>query len=73
MAKPVSRTRQRQSRAQLSLKQQRFVKEYAHLGNASEAARKAGYKPRQHQEMTREPTKPRCAAMDGNRSGLKLK
>ena len=45
MAKPVSlETRQRQSRAQLSLKQQRFVKEYAHLGNASEAARRAGYK-----------------------------
>jgi phage terminase small subunit len=45
MAKPVSlETRQRQSRAQLSLKQQRFVKEYAHLGNATEAARRAGYK-----------------------------
>src|SRR5215475_13306902 len=38
-------TRQRQSRAQLSLKQMRFVKEYAHLGNGSEAARRAGYKP----------------------------
>src|SRR5215470_9378473 len=46
MAKPVSlETRQRQSRAQLSLKQMRFVKEYAHLGNGSEAARRAGYKP----------------------------
>ena len=45
MAQPVSPlTRQRQSRAQLSLKQQRFVKEYAHLGNATEAARRAGYK-----------------------------
>ena len=45
MAKPVSlETRQRQSRAQLSLKQQRFVMEYAHLGNATEAARRAGYK-----------------------------
>jgi phage terminase small subunit len=45
MTKPVSlETRQRQSRAQLSLKQQRFVKEYAHLGNATEAARRAGYK-----------------------------
>ena len=45
MAKPVSlETRQRQSRAQLSLKQMRFVKEYAHLGNGSEAARRAGYK-----------------------------
>src|SRR5262249_42236817 len=46
MAMPVSPlTRQRQSRAQLSLKQMRFVKEYAHLGNGSEAARRAGYKP----------------------------
>src|SRR5215510_11354034 len=46
MVKPVSTlTRQRQSRAQLSLKQMRFVKEYAHLGNGSEAARRAGYKP----------------------------
>ena len=45
MAKPVSPlTRQRQSRAQLTLKQMRFVKEYAHLGNGSEAARRAGYK-----------------------------
>ena len=44
-AKPVSAlTRQRQSRAQLTLKQMRFVKEYAHLGNGSEAARRAGYK-----------------------------
>src|SRR5262245_48664546 len=46
MAKPVSLlTRQRQSRAQLSLRQMRFVREYAHLGNGSEAARRAGYKP----------------------------
>jgi len=37
-------TRQRQSRAQLSRKQLRFCEEYAHLGNASEAARRAGYK-----------------------------
>ena len=38
MAMPVSfETRKRQSRAQLSLKQMRFVKEYAALGNASEA------------------------------------
>ena len=45
MAKPVSlETRKRQSRAQLSLKQMRFVKEYAALGNASEAARRAGYR-----------------------------
>lgn len=33
----------RHKKAALSLKQQRFVKEYAHLGNASAAARKAGY------------------------------
>jgi hypothetical protein len=39
-------TRQRQSRAQLSLKQMRFVKEYAHLGNGTEAARRAGYSTR---------------------------
>jgi hypothetical protein len=45
VAKPVSaETRQRQSRAQLSLKQQRFVKAYASLGNGTEAARQAGYK-----------------------------
>jgi hypothetical protein len=45
MAKPVSLlTRQRQSRAQLSRKQLRFVEQYAALGNASEAARRAGYK-----------------------------
>ena len=45
MAKTVSPlTRQRQSRAQLSLKQLRFVKEFAALGNASEAARRAGYR-----------------------------
>jgi hypothetical protein len=46
MARIVSlETRKRQSRAQLSLRQERFVKEYAYLGNASEAARRAGYKP----------------------------
>ncbi len=45
MAKPVSLlTRQRQSRAQLSRKQVKFVEQYAALGNASEAARRAGYK-----------------------------
>jgi phage terminase small subunit len=37
-------TRQRQSQAKLSLQQLRFVKEYAHLGNGSEAAHRAGYK-----------------------------
>ena len=44
MAKPVSQeARQRMSRAQLSLRQMRFVREYAALGNGSEAARRAGY------------------------------
>jgi hypothetical protein len=38
--------RQRKSRAHLSLKQMRFVKEYAHLGNGAEAARRAGYSDR---------------------------
>ena len=40
-------TRQRMSRAHLSrhltVRQERFVKHFAHLGNASEAARRAGY------------------------------
>ena len=45
MPKPVSLlTRQRQSRAQLSRKQVKFVAEYAHLENGTEAARRAGYK-----------------------------
>jgi hypothetical protein len=45
MPKPVSLlTRQRQSRAQLSRKQIKFVEQYAALGNASEACRRAGYK-----------------------------
>jgi Terminase small subunit len=48
MAKPVSQeARQRMSRAQrsrhLTVRQERFVKHFAHLGNASEAARRAGY------------------------------
>ena len=44
MTKPVSlETRKRQSRAQLSRKQLKFVAEYAHLGNGTEAARRAGY------------------------------
>jgi len=67
MAKPVSlETRQRQSRAQLSLKQMRFVKEYAHLGNAAEAARKAGYKPKAAKEVGYENlTKPHVKAAVG--------
>jgi hypothetical protein len=45
MTKPVTLlTRQRQSHAQLSRKQLKFVAEYAHLGNGTEAARRAGYK-----------------------------
>jgi hypothetical protein len=44
VAKPVSlETRQRQSRAQLTRKQLKFVAEYAHLRNGTEAARRAGY------------------------------
>jgi len=44
MAKPVSlETRQRQSRAHLTRRQLKFVAEYAHLGNGTEAARRAGY------------------------------
>ena len=50
MAKTVSQeARQRMSRAQrsrhLTIRQERFVKAYARLGNGSEAARRAGYKP----------------------------
>ena len=50
MPKPVSlETRQRMSRSQrsrhLTIRQERFVKQYAALGNGSEAARRAGYKP----------------------------
>jgi len=45
MAKPLSvETRQRMSRAQLSLRQQKFIREYvANNGNATAAARAAGY------------------------------
>ena len=45
MAKSVSLlTRKRQSRANLTRKQLKFVAEYAHLENGTEAARRAGYK-----------------------------
>ena len=45
MAKPASPlTRQRQSRAHLTRRQLKFVVEYAHLENGTEAARRAGYK-----------------------------
>src|SRR4029077_12780394 len=49
MAKPVSQeARQRMSRAQrsrhLTARQERFVKHFAHLPNASAAARAAGYR-----------------------------
>src|SRR5262245_29447144 len=62
--KPVSvESRQRMARAKLSIKQQRFVQEYAHLGNAAEAARKAGYKPKAAKEMGYENlTKPHVKA-----------
>src|SRR5215831_5603598 len=62
--KPVSlESRRRMSRAKLSIKQQRFVQQYAHLGNAAEAARKAGYKPKAAKEMGYENlTKPHVKA-----------
>jgi hypothetical protein len=62
--RPVSlESRQRMSRAKLSIKQQRFVQEYAHLGNAAEAARKAGYKPKAAKEVGYENlTKPHVRA-----------
>jgi phage terminase small subunit len=64
MAKPVSlETRQRQSRSQLTRRQMEFAREYAHLGNAAEAARKAGYKPKAAKEMGYENlTKPHVTA-----------
>src|SRR5262245_25036503 len=66
-AKPVSvESRQRMSRAKLSIKQQRFVQQYAYLGNAAEAARKAGYKPKAAKEMGYENlTKPHVKAAVG--------
>src|SRR5215510_3835295 len=46
MAKPVSpRLSRAQSHRQLTLKQERFVREFALSGNGTDAARKAGYKP----------------------------
>src|SRR5215475_15880762 len=62
--KPVSlESRRRMARAKLSIRQQRFVQEYAHLGNAAEAARKDGYKPRPAKEMGYENlTKPHVRA-----------
>jgi hypothetical protein len=43
--KPVSlEARQRMSRAQLSIKQQKFIREYAATGNGTQSARAAGYK-----------------------------
>ena len=62
--KPVSlASRQRMSRAKLSIKQQRFVQQYACLGNAAEAARKAGYKPKAAKEVGYENlTKPHVRA-----------
>jgi Terminase small subunit len=38
-------TRQRMSRAHLSIKQTRFIKEYIASGNGAAAARRAGYSP----------------------------
>jgi phage terminase small subunit len=74
---PVSlESRLRMSRARLSIKQQRFVQEYAHLGNAADAARKAGYKPKAAKEMGYENlTKPHVKAAVGRemaRSGAEF-
>ena len=53
--KPVSlESRQRMSRAKLSIKQQRFVEQYVSLGNATQAARMAGYKPKAARQMASE-------------------
>jgi hypothetical protein len=41
----------RHGKARLSIKQERFVKEYARNGNGAEAARKAGYKPKAAKEI----------------------
>ena len=64
MAKLVSlETKQRQSRSQLTRRQMEFAREYAHLGNAAEAARKAGYRPKAAKEMGYENlTKPHVTA-----------
>jgi len=42
------------SRAALSVKQERFVKEYARTGNGAGSARKAGYKPKASAEIAYE-------------------
>ena len=47
-------TRQRMSRAKLSIKQQRFVEQYVSLGNATQAAKVAGYKPKAARQMASE-------------------
>jgi phage terminase small subunit len=84
MPKPVSdQTRQRMRRAKLSLKQERFVKEYARSGNGTDAARKAGYQagnkggksPHIHSVMASENlTKPAIAqAIQGELARIALK
>jgi len=71
MAKPIGKpvsleSRQRMSRAKLSIKQQRFVQHYASLGNAAAAARQAGYKPKAAKEVGYENlTKPHVKAAVG--------
>jgi len=64
MPKPVSQeSRQRMSRAALSVKQERFIKEYVRSGNGADAARKAGYKPKASKEIAYENlTKPHVIA-----------
>ena len=53
--KPVSlESRQRMSRAKLSIKQQRFVEQYVSLGNATQAAKMAGYRPKAARQMASE-------------------
>jgi phage terminase small subunit len=42
------------SRAKLSIKQQRFIEQYVSLGNATQAAKMAGYKPKAARQMASE-------------------
>jgi len=51
MAKLAPQTIERMKRAKLSIKQERFVADYARNGNASRAARAAGYKPKAARQM----------------------
>ena len=68
-------TRQRLSRAKLSIKQERFVKEYAARGNATAAAKAAGYKPKAARQMASENlSKPAVSlAINGELARIALK